>query len=425
MGGGAVAGYAGLVTGAISVDLGVGRRSRPLGPVSVGIGASRELVFDVIAEPYLGRQTRAVAEKIKVLERGADMVLAAHFTRVHQHLVAQTVETVRFTRPERVDFRLVRGPVPHVVERFTLTDADGGTRLEYQGDLATDLWALGAVGRSGGPPLGAGGRRLVRLDQGRGRTSLVCSALDCRRGPLAGRAELYPIVGGQPVAKRRVRSHAVSASVVILTQRRCARALPANQECHPADTAGIDHAGLPLRFDTEGRVRAERSGAEYRMAESAEVIVVGMGPGGEDAAGNLAEAGLDVLGIEANLVGGECPYWGCVPSKMMIRAANLLAEARRIPGMAGASTVTPDWAPVAKRIREEATDFWNDKIAVDPVHREGRPVPARPSAGRGAAVGRGRRRRIRGHPRAGHRHRHRAGHPGDRRTRRNPLLDQP
>jgi pyruvate/2-oxoglutarate dehydrogenase complex dihydrolipoamide dehydrogenase (E3) component len=101
------------------------------------------------------------------------------------------------------------------------------------------------------------------------------------------------------------------------------------------------------------------------MAESAEVIVVGMGPGGEDAAGKLAEAGLDVLGIEANLVGGECPYWGCVPSKMMIRAANLLAEARRIPGMAGASTVTPDWAPVAKRIREEATDFWNDKIAVD------------------------------------------------------------
>jgi pyruvate/2-oxoglutarate dehydrogenase complex dihydrolipoamide dehydrogenase (E3) component len=101
------------------------------------------------------------------------------------------------------------------------------------------------------------------------------------------------------------------------------------------------------------------------MAESAEVIVVGMGPGGEDAAGKLAEAGLDVLGIEANLVGGECPYWGCVPSKMMIRAANLLAEARRIPGTAGASTVTPDWAPVAKRIREEATDFWNDKIAVD------------------------------------------------------------
>lgn len=101
------------------------------------------------------------------------------------------------------------------------------------------------------------------------------------------------------------------------------------------------------------------------MAEQADVIVVGMGPGGEDAAGKLAEAGLDVLGIEANLVGGECPYWGCVPSKMMIRAANLLTEARRVDGMAGTATVSPDWAPVAKRIREEATDFWNDQVAVD------------------------------------------------------------
>jgi pyruvate/2-oxoglutarate dehydrogenase complex dihydrolipoamide dehydrogenase (E3) component len=69
--------------------------------------------------------------------------------------------------------------------------------------------------------------------------------------------------------------------------------------------------------------------------------------------------------VEAKLVGGECPYWACIPSKMMIRAANLLAEARRIPGMAGDAAVTPDWAPVARRIREEATDFWNDKVAVD------------------------------------------------------------
>jgi pyruvate/2-oxoglutarate dehydrogenase complex dihydrolipoamide dehydrogenase (E3) component len=43
------------------------------------------------------------------------------------------------------------------------------------------------------------------------------------------------------------------------------------------------------------------------MAERAEVVVVGLGPGGEDAAGRLAEAGLDVVGVEAELVGGECP----------------------------------------------------------------------------------------------------------------------
>ncbi|MGH3645835.1 MAG: dihydrolipoyl dehydrogenase family protein [Micromonosporaceae bacterium] len=101
------------------------------------------------------------------------------------------------------------------------------------------------------------------------------------------------------------------------------------------------------------------------MSESVDVVVLGLGVGGEEVAGKLAEAGLSVVGIEGRLVGGECPYWGCVPSKMMIRAANLLAEARRIPGMAGSSQVTPDWAPVAARIRDEATDDWNDQVAVD------------------------------------------------------------
>ncbi len=96
-----------------------------------------------------------------------------------------------------------------------------------------------------------------------------------------------------------------------------------------------------------------------------DVVVLGMGPGGEDAAERLASAGLSVAGVEARLVGGECPYWGCVPSKMMIRAANLLAEGRRIPGLAGRSQIHPDWAPVAHRIREEATDNWDDKVAVD------------------------------------------------------------
>ncbi len=91
----------------------------------------------------------------------------------------------------------------------------------------------------------------------------------------------------------------------------------------------------------------------------------GLGPGGEEVAEELAEAGLEVVGIEAELVGGECPYWGCIPSKMMVRAADLLAEGRRIPGMAGSSVITPDWTPVARRIREEATDAWDDTVAVE------------------------------------------------------------
>ncbi|HEU4913252.1 MAG TPA: NAD(P)/FAD-dependent oxidoreductase [Actinomycetes bacterium] len=101
------------------------------------------------------------------------------------------------------------------------------------------------------------------------------------------------------------------------------------------------------------------------MVQEVDVVVIGLGVGGEDLAGKLAESGLEVVGVERQLVGGECPYWGCVPSKMMIRAADLLAEGRRIPGMAGQSRVTPDYSPVAARIRDEATDDWDDTVAAD------------------------------------------------------------
>jgi pyruvate/2-oxoglutarate dehydrogenase complex dihydrolipoamide dehydrogenase (E3) component len=100
--------------------------------------------------------------------------------------------------------------------------------------------------------------------------------------------------------------------------------------------------------------------------------VIGLGPGGEDVAGRLAKAGLSVLGIDKGLVGGECPYWGCVPSKMMVRAADALTEARRVEGLAGTvGDVRPDWAPVAKRIRQEATDDWDDRVAVERLTRAG------------------------------------------------------
>jgi len=98
-----------------------------------------------------------------------------------------------------------------------------------------------------------------------------------------------------------------------------------------------------------------------------DVVVVGLGPGGEALVARLADAGLDVVAVEAELIGGECPYWGCIPSKMLIRAANLLAEARRVEKLAGAASVTPDFSLVAKRIREEATDNWDDTVAADRV----------------------------------------------------------
>ena len=96
-----------------------------------------------------------------------------------------------------------------------------------------------------------------------------------------------------------------------------------------------------------------------------DLIVLGLGPGGEDIAGSMAEAGWAVLGVEPRLAGGECPYFGCIPSKMMLRGAELLVEARRVNGFAGTAIVEPDFAPVHARIRDEATDNWNDQVAVD------------------------------------------------------------
>lgn len=96
-----------------------------------------------------------------------------------------------------------------------------------------------------------------------------------------------------------------------------------------------------------------------------DIAVIGMGPGGEHVAGSLAERGLRVLGISHGLVGGECPYWGCIPSKMMVRAAHALTEARRVPELAGSTgQVRPDWSIVAGRVRQEATDNWDDQAAM-------------------------------------------------------------
>jgi pyruvate/2-oxoglutarate dehydrogenase complex dihydrolipoamide dehydrogenase (E3) component len=92
-----------------------------------------------------------------------------------------------------------------------------------------------------------------------------------------------------------------------------------------------------------------------------DVVVIGLGPGGEYAAQKLAEAGLRVVGVEKALVGGECPFYGCIPSKMIIRAADTLAEADRAATLAGRVDVSPDYALVANRVDKQATNHWNDE----------------------------------------------------------------
>jgi pyruvate/2-oxoglutarate dehydrogenase complex dihydrolipoamide dehydrogenase (E3) component len=100
------------------------------------------------------------------------------------------------------------------------------------------------------------------------------------------------------------------------------------------------------------------------------VVVLGMGVAGESVAGQLAEAGLSVVGIDDRLVGGECAYWGCVPTKTMVRQANLLAEARRIGVHTDQPGLRDAWARVAARLRDVTHD-WDDTAAVERFEGKG------------------------------------------------------
>jgi pyruvate/2-oxoglutarate dehydrogenase complex dihydrolipoamide dehydrogenase (E3) component len=106
------------------------------------------------------------------------------------------------------------------------------------------------------------------------------------------------------------------------------------------------------------------------MAEQYDVIVVGAGPPGENAAGKCADAGLSVAMVEERLVGGECSYYGCIPSKTLLRPGDVLAAARRTPGAAEAVTGSIDVAAALAQ-RDYMTSNWLDDTALPWVNMEG------------------------------------------------------
>ena len=92
-----------------------------------------------------------------------------------------------------------------------------------------------------------------------------------------------------------------------------------------------------------------------------DVVVIGAGPAGEVAAGKLADGGLEVAIVEDRLVGGECSFWACMPSKGLLRPYEALAETRRIPGAAEAVTGELDVAAVLAR-RDEIIHDLDDSV---------------------------------------------------------------
>ncbi len=95
-----------------------------------------------------------------------------------------------------------------------------------------------------------------------------------------------------------------------------------------------------------------------------DVIVIGGGPAGENAADRAARTGMAVAIVERELLGGECSYWACMPSKALLRPGEVLATARRTPGAAGAVTGEIDVAEALER-RNALSSNWDDAGQVE------------------------------------------------------------
>src|ERR671923_2764935 len=110
-----------------------------------------------------------------------------------------------------------------------------------------------------------------------------------------------------------------------------------------------------------------------------DVLTLGAGPAGEVCAGRLGEAGLDVAIVEHHLIGGECSFYACMPSKALLRPGELLAEVRRIPGVAEAVTGELDVrAALARRdeiihdLDDSGAEPWIEERGVAIVRGHGR-----------------------------------------------------
>ena len=96
------------------------------------------------------------------------------------------------------------------------------------------------------------------------------------------------------------------------------------------------------------------------MSREVDVVVIGGGPVGENAADYAVRSGLSVMIVESELLGGECSYWACMPSKALLRTGNAVAAVRRLPG------TTADFDPKAVLARRDAfTHNWNDESQLE------------------------------------------------------------
>lgn len=252
--------------------------------------------------------------------------------------------SIDLARPEQAEYQPAPSRPGDELPEPTAHDPDARRGFSCREERSTSLVFLRDK---------VGGKRIEIPPLERGGECVPHAASDPRR--------LSDPVIGEAVSEQRC--HLTDILGALLRLPRLRTLMP------PIIYTGAVADALPIQREVR-EWKPSESGRSNSMSEH-DAIVIGLGVGGEHVAGTLAEAGMDVLGIERTLVGGECPYWGCIPTKMMVRASNALAETQRVQSLAGDAHAHADYSPVVTRIKNEATDDWNDQVAVDRLESKG------------------------------------------------------
>ena len=121
-----------------------------------------------------------------------------------------------------------------------------------------------------------------------------------------------------------------------------------------------------MRWASILRINAAFDGGQggRPVSQEFDVVCLGGGVAGEAIAAGLQDSGLTLAVVERELVGGECPYWGCMPSKTLLRSAETLSEADRARGLAASRVEwTVDFPKVSTRVRWMARDLDDSRPA--------------------------------------------------------------
>ena len=162
-----------------------------------------------------------------------------------------------------------------------------------------------------------------------------------------------------------------------------------------------------------------------KLPQEFDVVCLGGGVAGEAIAAGLQDSGLTLAVVERELVGGECPYWGCVPSKTLLRSGETLSEAERARVLAASRVEwTVDFPKVSKRVLWMARNL-DDSRPAAAMEATGARLFRGEGTTDGPAHRRGRRRAAHRAPRGGDRQRQHRGDPAHPRPRHRRVLDQP